>query len=238
MYIVLTAVCSDACCLPLWLYSKLTASWTLRGSSLVLKLTDNESDLYSVKFSSICAWSACDVLSKTEAGVLMSTMNCNIRTDPWWKLQLRRMNNSCNNKGCSKGRQAWHSCLIVLVTLHICSMVLVAHKHASPLHDSWLNAACLQWWHYLEAFTLCIWAWNVDQVACSQLGVGVPHTTSIWTPHNCGIQCNFLNLHKHDHHHDFILYLTLTQYPYDPGTLPSSANQCKSVYPCERVSEI
>ncbi len=23
-----------------------------------------------------------------------------------------------------------------------------------------------------------------------------------------------------------ILYLTLTQYPYDPGTLPSSANQC------------
>ena len=25
---------------------------------------------------------------------------------------------------------------------------------------------------------------------------------------------------------DCILYLTLTQYPYDPGTLPSSANQC------------
>jgi len=24
---------------------------------------------------------------------------------------------------------------------------------------------------------------------------------------------------------DCILYLTLTQYPYDPGTLPSSANQ-------------
>ncbi len=23
-----------------------------------------------------------------------------------------------------------------------------------------------------------------------------------------------------------ILYLTLTQYPYDPGPLPSSANQC------------
>jgi len=25
---------------------------------------------------------------------------------------------------------------------------------------------------------------------------------------------------------DCILYLQLTQYPYDPGTLPSSANQC------------
>ena len=25
---------------------------------------------------------------------------------------------------------------------------------------------------------------------------------------------------------DCILYLTLTQYPYDPGTLPSFANQC------------
>ncbi len=25
---------------------------------------------------------------------------------------------------------------------------------------------------------------------------------------------------------DCILYLTLTQYPYDPGTLPGSADQC------------
>ena len=32
-----------------------------------------------------------------------------------------------------------------------------------------------------------------------------------------------------------ILYLTLTQCPYDPGTLPKL---CKSVHPWERVSEI
>ena len=34
---------------------------------------------------------------------------------------------------------------------------------------------------------------------------------------------------------DCILYLTLIRYPYDPGTLASSA---KSVYPWESVSEI
>ena len=50
---------------------------------------------------------ACDVLSKTEAGVLMSTMNCNIRTDPWWipETTVRRQNNSCNYNDCSD-RQA------------------------------------------------------------------------------------------------------------------------------------